>query len=116
MFRPGRYDQSDWRIGLLQRLYSLKENRQVREQGRMSVHRYGSEPREQIQTPVTLTVIIVVVLPITLVPEIASPRPRVRNYSHCLLAAKRPEFSIRGATFTRFICLAGIIRGNGSEE
>ncbi|RZR83369.1 hypothetical protein BHM03_00009967 [Ensete ventricosum] len=74
------------------------------------------EPREQIQTPVTLTVIIVVVLPITLVPEIASPRPRVRNYSHCLLAAKRPEFSIRGATFTRFICLAGIIRGNGSEE
>ncbi|RWW87722.1 hypothetical protein BHE74_00003439 [Ensete ventricosum] len=82
----------------------------------MSVHRYGSEPREQIQTPVTLTVIIVVVLPITLVPEIASPRPRVRNYSHCLLAAKRPEFSIRGATFTRFICLAGIIRGNGSEE
>ncbi|RWV88009.1 hypothetical protein GW17_00049946 [Ensete ventricosum] len=47
-----RYDQSDWRVGILQCLYSLKGARQVRGQGRENERCYqGSQGEQNLREP-----------------------------------------------------------------
>ncbi|RWW12147.1 hypothetical protein GW17_00024199 [Ensete ventricosum] len=73
------YDQSDWRVGLLQCLYSLKRTRKVRGQGRAARKR-GGQPRPA---------------PMQGRPPTARPRPRLAPMQGRRLRAWRAVASLQ---------------------